>query len=198
MHQGEVNLEGVPSSVSAARHFVEEILETAGVGDEIWPAVQVISELATNAVVHAGTPFVVEVQVADSAVRISVTDRRPSVFAAKRRFSAETTTGRGLRLVESLSRSWGVDADDGSKTVWSEIVRVPVGGSRSSDDESATDALADTLVNLVADPGSTIGRPGGLSQLSESSSVTQHHALRGTASRPESLPPQRTPHGRVA
>jgi len=157
VHQDEVEFEGVPSSVSAARHFVAEILEAAGASGQSWSAVQVISELATNAVVHAATPFVVQVKVVDSAVRIAVTDRRPSVFAAKRRFSAETTTGRGLQLVERLSRSWGVDIDEASKTVWSEIVRVPIGGSRPDFNAGAlTDALTSAGTDSAADSSTEV------------------------------------------
>ncbi|MGH8888334.1 MAG: ATP-binding protein [Acidothermaceae bacterium] len=170
MHQGEVELAGVPSSVSAARHFVVEILEAAGASDQSWPAVQVISELATNAVVHASTTFVVRVRVEASAVRVAVTDKRPAAFAAKRRFSADTTTGRGLRLVESLSRTWGVDSDEASKTVWSEIVREPVGGSRHDlDDAELTEVLSDALSDPVAglEPASA-----GMGEFADSGSIT--------------------------
>ncbi len=35
----------------------------------------------------------------------------------------ETTTGRGLRLVQTLGQAWGVDQTDAAKTVWCELVR---------------------------------------------------------------------------
>jgi anti-sigma regulatory factor (Ser/Thr protein kinase) len=126
VHHAEITLEGLPSSVPAARHFVEAALDAADAPADSWTAVQLVSELATNAVVHAATRFTVEVTVDAGLVRIGVTDERPAVAATKRRFSDDTTTGRGLRLVDSLSRSWGVDTAPGTKTVWCEIVRVSV------------------------------------------------------------------------
>lgn len=159
MQQGEIELEGVPSSVSAARHFVAGILDAADALDQSWPALQVISELATNAVVHAATSFVVQVRVADSVVRVAVTDKRPTAFAGKRRFSADTTTGRGLRLVERLSRSWGVEIDDATKTVWSEILRVPVGGSyHQFDDADSTGDLSEIFAESL--PGAEAASTG--------------------------------------
>ena len=134
MHQTEVRFEGVPTSVSAARHLVSEILDAAGAPEQCWSAAQIVSELATNAIIHAGTDFVVRLTVAESVVRIAVTDGRPSALATKRRFSTETTTGRGLRLVETLSRSWGVDAAESSKTVWCELVRMHDGRDDSERD----------------------------------------------------------------
>lgn len=82
----------------------------------------VVSELATNAVLHARTPFEVRVKVGDGHVRVEVHDgtgRRP----VRRYFSDQATSGRGLRLIETLCRAWGVepDADGAGKTVWAEV-----------------------------------------------------------------------------
>lgn len=82
----------------------------------------VVSELATNAVLHARTPFEVKVEVSEGHVRIEVHDgtgRRP----IRRFFSDQATSGRGLRLIEELCRAWGVvaDADGVGKTVWAEV-----------------------------------------------------------------------------
>ena len=38
-----------------------------------------------------------------------------------RRFSVESTTGRGLGLVEELSTRWGVEKRPDGKTVWFEV-----------------------------------------------------------------------------
>lgn len=129
MHHAEITFEGLPSSVPAARHFVQAALAAADASGDSWTAVQIVSELATNAVVHAATKFSVEVTVDAGLIRIGVTDARPAVTATKRRFSDDTTTGRGLRLVDSLAESWGVDTAGDTKTVWCEIVQV------SADDE---------------------------------------------------------------
>jgi anti-sigma regulatory factor (Ser/Thr protein kinase) len=128
VRQADRTFDGAAGSVSAARHFVSAILEEEGAADAVWTAVQVVSELATNAVVHAATTFTVTVVVDNGLVRVAVTDAKPLAAATQRYFSDYTTTGRGLRLVERMSRSWGVDTSQTSKTVWCEIVRTTSGG----------------------------------------------------------------------
>lgn len=129
MRQAEVRFDGEPNSVAIARQFVTELLESAGAIDEVWTAAQVVSELATNAVVHAETDFVVRVTIGGTAIRIGVTDYRPFGALTERPFSTEDTTGRGLRLVDMLSCAWGVQTAERSKTVWCEILRDTAGGS---------------------------------------------------------------------
>jgi anti-sigma regulatory factor (Ser/Thr protein kinase) len=121
--EAEIELPGTPSSVSEARRFVHAVLDSGGAGDEAWVVTQVVSELATNAVVHAGTSFVLNIAYDDAQIRVSVTDAKPLARATVRHFSNENTTGRGLRLVQSLSRSWGVDQTKAAKTVWCELRR---------------------------------------------------------------------------
>jgi anti-sigma regulatory factor (Ser/Thr protein kinase) len=115
--------DGGPSSVAQARHFAHAVLEASGASDDEWPVAQVVSELATNAVVHAGTSFVLSISHDASHIRVAVTDGRPLARASMRRLSNETTTGRGLRLVQTLGQAWGVDQTDAAKTVWCELVR---------------------------------------------------------------------------
>jgi anti-sigma regulatory factor (Ser/Thr protein kinase) len=128
VRQADKTFEGAPDSVSAARSFVSVTLESEGATDAAWTAVQIVSELATNAVVHAATSFTVTVVVDYGLVRVAVTDAKPAVTATRRHFSDYTTTGRGLRLIERMSRAWGVDTTETSKTVWCEIVRSTTGG----------------------------------------------------------------------
>ena len=141
MWRAETELEPVPASVPAARHFVSEALIAAGADDDVWIVAQLTSELATNAVVHAATPFVVKVAVGERTIRISVADRRPNVAAARRNFGGDATTGRGLRMVDSLSEAWGTDIEGATKTVWCEVARavqLGVPDSVTSDVESVS------------------------------------------------------------
>ena len=160
MRLAEQSFEGTPGSVSAARHFVSVTIEGEGADDAAWPAVQIVSELATNAVVHAATSFTVTVVVDYGLVRVAVTDSKPLVSVTQRNFSDYTTTGRGLRLVERISRSWGVDTTQTTKTVWCEIVRTTLGGERESSTAydvrpsgSADDATAPTPASPPDDAG---------------------------------------------
>lgn len=107
----------VPASVSAARRFVVSTLSELGVDDYTDAVVSVCSELATNAVLHARTRFTVRITAIDETVRLEVADgsgRRP----ARRRYSDQATTGRGLAVVERLSTNWGVEPGAAGKCVW--------------------------------------------------------------------------------
>jgi anti-sigma regulatory factor (Ser/Thr protein kinase) len=79
-----------------------------------------VTELATNAVIHAHSPFSIVVRADHSRVRISVSDTsagRP----AQRDEGPMATSGHGLRLVAALSVDWGVEVTADGKTVWAEL-----------------------------------------------------------------------------
>jgi serine phosphatase RsbU (regulator of sigma subunit)/anti-sigma regulatory factor (Ser/Thr protein kinase) len=93
-------------------------------------AMVVVSELVTNAVVHAGTDveLVCRLEETDSIV-VEVADHHPS--RAPRDNNAEPAHetpefGRGLRLVSTLAEAWGVTYRTGTKTVWA---RLPAEGT---------------------------------------------------------------------
>jgi anti-sigma regulatory factor (Ser/Thr protein kinase) len=78
----------------------------------------VLSELATNAIRHAATPFEVVVET-DGYVRIEVEDgstRNP----VKRPESITALDGRGLHIVEQVCDRWGVHIVQDRKCVWCE------------------------------------------------------------------------------
>ncbi|MGW7131739.1 SpoIIE family protein phosphatase [Streptomyces bobili] len=98
-------------------------------------AILVVSELVTNAVVHAGTDvglvcrLEAEPETDTCAVVVEVTDRHPS--RAPRDGSPDTPYetpeyGRGLRLVATLADAWGVTYRRGAKTVWARLAARPV------------------------------------------------------------------------
>ncbi len=103
---------------SAARHFATPALRRWGlVGSGLENARVVLSELATNAVVHAGSPFSVTLRSDGSQIRISVTDRnrvRPSLCEQ----DSAAPSGRGLHLVNAFASAWGVEVSAVGKTVW--------------------------------------------------------------------------------
>lgn len=82
----------------------------------------VMSELATNAVIHARSAFCVGVRSSHRGARLSVRDasrRRPVI---PDRASETGRGGRGLRLVAALAADWGVlEAATTGKTVWAEL-----------------------------------------------------------------------------
>ncbi|WP_037675675.1 ATP-binding SpoIIE family protein phosphatase [Streptomyces griseus] len=88
-------------------------------------AMLVVSELVTNAVVHAGTDVELVCGLEETgAVVVEVSDHHPS--RPPRDGTPETPYetpeyGRGLRLVSALSETWGVTFRRGAKTVWARI-----------------------------------------------------------------------------
>jgi hypothetical protein len=105
-----------------ARAYIRHGLTALGWEALLDSAELAVTELVTNACLHARTPIVVALRVmADHAVRIEVTDGSPLV-PEQRRFDTLATTGRGLRLLESFG-TWGVDSAAPpltGKTVWFE------------------------------------------------------------------------------
>jgi anti-sigma regulatory factor (Ser/Thr protein kinase) len=99
----------------AARMFASEVVESAGAPvDEI---ALVVSELAANAVLHAATPFTVALTCTDAAVTIEVEDRNP-VLPQVKDHGAAAPTGRGLHIVQQLTKEWGVKPTSDGKVVW--------------------------------------------------------------------------------
>ncbi|MGN6871082.1 MAG: MEDS domain-containing protein [Solirubrobacteraceae bacterium] len=111
-----------PDAPFAARRFVAGLLGRQPYGDRVDrdDAQLVISELSTNAVIHAGTPFSVAVRSDGSAVRISVQDSS-SMQPVMREDNPAALAGRGLRLIAMVSRAWGVEYGPDGKTVWAEL-----------------------------------------------------------------------------
>lgn len=106
-----------PRSVPAARRFVGELV--LGAGHERWlgDAQLAVSELCTNVVLHAHTPFEVTVHVSPDGVYVQVWDDDP-VLPARRVSSTASTTGRGLELLTAVATSSGVLAVGPAKVVW--------------------------------------------------------------------------------
>lgn len=111
-----------PDAPFAARRFVAGLLGRRPYGNRVDPndAQLVVSELTTNAVIHAGTPFSVAVRSDDSSVRISVQDWS-STQPVMREDNPVALAGRGLRLIAMVSRAWGVEYGPDGKTVWAEL-----------------------------------------------------------------------------
>jgi anti-sigma regulatory factor (Ser/Thr protein kinase) len=76
------------------------------------------SELVTNAVTHARTPFAVVLSVCDDRCRLAVTDGSDAV---PDRTPHAGPGGFGLVLVSQLTDDWGYDLHPPGKTVWCEL-----------------------------------------------------------------------------
>ncbi|MET8179506.1 ATP-binding SpoIIE family protein phosphatase [Streptomyces sp. NPDC005336] len=137
-----VSLPGNPLAASAARRFVRAALADWAVrhvpaADRVTDravdeAVLLVSELVTNAVVHAGTA--VEVSCAldvpghggePPSLVVEVTDHHPTRVLRGEPPDAEEgpecAGGHGLRLVAEIAESWGITYRRASKTVWFQV-----------------------------------------------------------------------------
>jgi anti-sigma regulatory factor (Ser/Thr protein kinase) len=121
-----VSLQLPPDARSAqrARAFVGEFCAAAGIAGEVRrTASLLVSELVTNAIVHARTTAAVEIRFdARRVVRIAVSDDSPSRPAVDLHPGARAEGGRGMLIVSTLAARWGVEtAAAGGKSVWFEL-----------------------------------------------------------------------------
>ena len=116
-----------PESVSAARRFARDAageLPCAALD-----AVELmVSELASNCIEHANTPFELAIEVSEDEVRVSARDSgrgRPVPRSPK----LSEPRGRGLRIVEALADDWGIVASVSQSTVWFSLCLQPSAGA---------------------------------------------------------------------
>lgn len=117
------------TAAGAARRFVADLLGRWALGRMEESALPVTSELVTNAVTAgADSPGLVHlyVRALDASVVIEVWDtsqEAPAVPAAA--VPADAEHGRGLLVVQKLSRRWGYSPEGAGKVVWAELPMRP-------------------------------------------------------------------------
>jgi serine phosphatase RsbU (regulator of sigma subunit)/anti-sigma regulatory factor (Ser/Thr protein kinase) len=121
------------SSVALARRFTRRTLAEWGLEELVDTAALVVSELVTNAVVHAGTPAVLGLALEGRALRIEVEDRHPGreLPLAPLDPAEVAENGRGLLIATSLATAWGVEYTATSKRVWALCERDGTGRAAS-------------------------------------------------------------------
>lgn len=116
-----------------ARHAVGEGLTAAGVAPATRDdAALVVSELVSNSVRHAVAlpegDITVSWSVEPDVLHLEITDggstTRPLAGAA----ALSSPGGRGLDIVRTVSREWGVTEGHGNVTVWVDLPRAPAVG----------------------------------------------------------------------
>jgi serine/threonine-protein kinase RsbW len=118
-----VELAPKPASVRSARVFTAGVLGDDGVeASVIELAVLLVSELVTNAALHAQRKIRLTVYVDSHWVRVEVEDEGQGE-PVLRPPAPTSLHGRGLAVVEQLSTDWGTDRHDGRKVVWFEVAR---------------------------------------------------------------------------
>ncbi|MER6077862.1 SpoIIE family protein phosphatase [Streptomyces sp. NPDC001833] len=111
----------LPDAVMHARRFTARTLRRWKVEEAADPVLLVVSELVTNALVHTQGPVSLDLVLREDRVRVCVSDSSPRAPAKPVIVDWESTGGRGLLLVESMSESFGTVPVAGGKQVCSEI-----------------------------------------------------------------------------
>jgi anti-sigma regulatory factor (Ser/Thr protein kinase) len=107
-----------------ARHFVIAALRQRGWEDSVVDAAALaVTELTTNAILHAKSPFTVTLRANVEGVRIEVHDANPLSPRSGRRHPPLAEHGRGLCLVDSVAQRWGIEPESSGKVVWVELGR---------------------------------------------------------------------------
>jgi anti-sigma regulatory factor (Ser/Thr protein kinase) len=121
-----------PESVAASRRFVLDHVRQLPTSTRDQLAL-IVSELATNAVIHAVTPFTIAMNLREDALRLEVSDRSSlEATPATEPPPPDQPHGRGLMIVGhmagQLGAEWGVTGNGAAsgKTIW---LNIPLGTS---------------------------------------------------------------------
>jgi anti-sigma regulatory factor (Ser/Thr protein kinase) len=118
----ELALPPVPSSAGAARRALGEYCMKYGVPADLLESGElVISELVTNAVLHARTPFLVWAEYDAGALTVAVADGNSTLPRLLPPDDDLRQGGRGMAVIDELGGRWGVVKTDLGKTVWATI-----------------------------------------------------------------------------
>jgi len=140
-----------PSSPAAARRLLGTILKDCGRPDWRDAAELALTELTTNALLHAHTEMTVRISCDDQLLHVEVEDNSP-VVPTQRGYGTESSTGRGLGLVAAITHEHGITRTDTGKIVW-----FALNALSDETDETDIDALLDAWRDddLPSAPGPT-------------------------------------------
>jgi anti-sigma regulatory factor (Ser/Thr protein kinase) len=120
------------SSPSTARRIVESAIGQHALREVIDEAMLLVTELVTNAVVHAGTDIDLRVQVDGERLRVEVVDHTPGLLHVdSHSASDEREGGRGLLLLDALAAEWGTRHFREGKSVWFVLTTGPETADRA-------------------------------------------------------------------
>jgi hypothetical protein len=118
----QAELAGEPPSARDARRLVVDALRGWGLDHLVDAGALLVSEVVTNAVLHARTPLALEVERRGAVVRVTVSDGSPRP-PQRRRHGPGAGTGRGLGLLAVVATDWGSGpaTNPWKKDVWFEL-----------------------------------------------------------------------------
>lgn len=119
------------ADISTARNQVADFVAVNGFAARCEDVRLMVSELVTNAIVHASSPCQITVTLTSSSLRVEVADTS-SVNPTLQRPSLTEVNGRGLFIVQALATTWGVSSHHGGKTVWFELAGLAAGSGSAA------------------------------------------------------------------
>jgi anti-sigma regulatory factor (Ser/Thr protein kinase) len=116
----EMVAESVLTSVARIRRFATRACRAHAPRVDCDTVALLVSEVATNALVHGAGEVRIRVVPYPGGLRVEVRDgsRR---LPAKREATVLDEGGRGIALVEALAAAWGSEATADGKKVWFEV-----------------------------------------------------------------------------
>jgi len=113
-----------PVVVREVRDFVREVLRRWGEHALVDEAELIVGELASNAVLHACSPFRVSVSRTNTEVKIAVRDAS-SILPENVIGPVDRDGGRGIWIVDAVSERWAADPEADGKTIWAKLPTSP-------------------------------------------------------------------------
>ncbi|MEU3982833.1 SpoIIE family protein phosphatase [Streptomyces sp. NPDC026672] len=113
-------------AVASTRHRVRELLERWSFESLVDDLQLVLSEVVTNALIHAQSDVDVRLRRHLRGVRVEVQDNSPqppvpTAVIADEAVNAASESGRGLLIVDALATAWGSSPTGRGKTTWIEL-----------------------------------------------------------------------------
>jgi anti-sigma regulatory factor (Ser/Thr protein kinase) len=134
--QGQVRrllLFGTRGVVTRCRDFTAEALadwgwtpaRTEEAQERVDDVLLLVSEVVTNACLHADGPEELALHHDGERLRVEVADGNPERPARRRPRAASLPGGHGLMVLDRLAGDWGSEPREGGKVVWLEVRRPP-------------------------------------------------------------------------
>ncbi len=128
--------------------MVGRVLTDAGRDDLVEHAQLLVSEVVTNALVHAATPIDVSMAATPDGVLVEIGDGSQHI-PRPRNYAATASTGRGLALLDRTADAWGVVPGIRGKTVWFQLSSV-------EDDDEAGSGPGGADIDPLDRPNATV------------------------------------------
>lgn len=159
----------VLESVHGARNVLARVADEWKLDESTRaPADLAVSELVTNALLHAGTPIRLRLSRLGGGVKVEVFDgdrRLPVVSSANPEslLANRSMTGRGLALIATISDRWGADPAGAGKVIWAELgtdrrivapapAPTPAAGSAPASGDAVADGFSGVPTQVSVQP----------------------------------------------